>query len=120
MHTDKEIKDTIRFLGNHSYIVDEYTCDNYTRDAVMELRRLGYEAYYVSGSIEGMSVDHAWVKVCQDYDVTVGVVKINESRYHRTSIIDVTEDGEPNGTYCPWMRTEQWCGWYKYNCEEIR
>ena len=66
----------------HNYIPEVYTCDNYTLDALRELRMANFNATYMIGcqlNAEKPPVTkcHAWPRVCtaagcRDYDVTSG------------------------------------------------
>ena len=101
---------------SHEYIEDVYMCANYTTDAVLALRKKGYEAYFVSAYNEGEENGHAYVKLCRDYDVTYGLIPPEE--FDHWSIIEVWDDGSKHGVYCPWMEEEEaWENWCTYTFE---
>jgi len=86
---------------SNNYTNGNYTCTNYTKDAITELKRLGYEAYYVAGNKINTNDTHAWVKVCRDYDVTNGIMEPNLSEF-----TDITMLNETDGMkICPWMES---------------
>jgi hypothetical protein len=65
----------------HAYVPEIYNCDNYTLDALHELRAAGFNATYMTGcrlNAENTTECHAWPRVCtpegcRDYDVTAGI-----------------------------------------------
>lgn len=73
--------------SNNKYEPNTYDCENYTRNAITKLRDAGYETYFVYGRDTERNIAHAWVKICQDYDVTRGGEKPS-SIYNDITIID--------------------------------
>jgi hypothetical protein len=110
----QDIVDSVH--DGNTYIAGVFNCNNITMLAVDNLRESGYEAYYVRGENVNSSLPaHAWVKVCQDYDVTNGGAP--SSDFTSRAILEYSE-GKLHGYYCPWMNGKQWCDFFDYNCKE--
>ena len=113
----QDIVDSIH--DGNAYVDGVFNCNNFTMLAVDKLRESGYEAYYVRGEKANSSLTaHAWVKVCQDYDVTNGG-GAPSSDFTSYAILEYS-GGKLHGDYCPWMNGEQWCDFFDYNCKEYR
>ena len=88
-----DIERIIMNIHNSNIYSNDYTCWNYSVDAVNELRKHGYEAYVVVGINENKTDTHAWVKVCRDYDVTEGILEPEVKYKDFWYIVDI-----PNGS----------------------
>jgi len=108
-----EIEKIIQKVHNaHDYVKTEnytYVCSNYTIDAIKEIENLNksnIHAYYVIAHRKDEEIGHAWVRVCQDYDVTVGLMKPDYERYDSIRMYKTKEE---NGTrVLEWSGEESW------------
>jgi hypothetical protein len=61
------------FYENKTYSEYGYNCLFYSGELSQRLRNLGYNSTVVTGHCDGQDYNHAWVRLCIDYEPQLGM-----------------------------------------------
>ena len=68
------------FHLNKEYSQKGYNCRFYSAELMTILRNMGYDAEMITGKCDNMEYNHAWVRVCVDYEPQSGMEVGDECR----------------------------------------